>query len=205
MNQRIPPRATAQRPVPVPQPDLEEDERYYHPTQVPRSARRYVNTEGHEVIERGNQRVVIHRQPPPKQRHWLLFVGVGMMAALVLFLVCSWIGSAWQSHQIDATYGYPRTSQVDAVVGHDDSAAHPSHFIFLNLHAQVIIIELPGGNIQHALIYSGPTLFGPDADQDPVTGDFRDVNGDGKLDMVVHIQGQTLIFLNNGSKFVPQG
>lgn len=205
MNRRIPARTTAQRPVPVPQPDLEEDERYYRPTQVPRSARRYVNTEGHEVIERGNQRLVIHRQPPPRKHHWLLFAGAGMMAALVLVLVCSWIGSAWQAHQVDAMYGYPRTSQVDAVVGHDDSAAHPSHFIFLNLHAQVIIVELPGGNIQHTLIYSGPTLFGPDADKDPVTGDFRDVNGDGKLDMVVHIQGQTLIFLNNGSKFVPQG
>src|SRR5258708_20734141 len=71
-------------------PDIEEDDRYYLPTQMPRSARRYVNTEGHEVIEQGGRRLVIHRQPPAKRRHWLLFVGVGMMATLVLFVAGNW-------------------------------------------------------------------------------------------------------------------
>ncbi len=185
-------------------PDIEEDDRYYLPTQMPRSARRYVNTEGHEVIEQGGRRLVIHRQPPAKRRHWLLFVGVGMMATLVLFVAGNWAVSSWQAHQIDAQYGYPRTYQIDAVVGHNDNPAHPSHFIFENLHARVVIIELPGGDISHARIYSGPTLFGPDADKTPVTGNFEDVNGDGRIDMVVHVQGQTIVYLNDGVEFKAQ-
>lgn len=205
---RIPARRTAQqarpRPAPAPAPDIEEDDRYYLPTQMPRSARRYVNTEGHEVIERGNKRLVIHRQPPPRRLHWSIFVGVGMLAALVLFLAGNWAVGAWQAHQIDAQYGYPRTWQTDAVVGHNDSSAHPSHFIFLNLHAHVVIIEFPGGDISHTRIYSGPTVFGPDGDKVPITGSFEDVNEDGKPDLIVHIQGQTIVYLNNGTEFKTQ-
>ena len=52
---RIPARRTAQRPAPAPTPEIEEDDRYYRSAQMPRSARRYVDTEGHEVIEQGNR------------------------------------------------------------------------------------------------------------------------------------------------------
>jgi hypothetical protein len=202
---RIPPRRSAQRSAPTPAPDIEEDERYYRqPAQIQTSARRYVNTEGHEVIERGNKRLVIHHQPPSRRVHWLVLVGVGMLAAIVLFLAGNWAIGAWQAHQIDIQYGSPRTWQTDAVVGHNDSPAHPSHFIFLNLHAHVVIIEIPGGDISHARIYAGPTVFGPDADTVPITGSFEDVNGDGKPDLVVHIQGQDFVYLNDGTELKPQ-
>jgi hypothetical protein len=112
--------------------------------------------------------------------------------------------SWWQVHQDDVTYGRPRTYQVDAVVGHNDSPANPSHFIFLNLNRHVVIIELPGGNTSHSRIYNGPTLFGDGQNLTPVTAEFRDVNGDGKPDMIVHIQDQRLVFLNDGTQFVPQ-
>ncbi len=38
---------------------------------------------------------------------------------------------------------YPRTFQVDAVVGHNDSATNPSHFIAMNLNGR---IEMGYGN-----------------------------------------------------------
>ena len=45
----------------------------------------YTTTEGHQVIQRGNKRTVIHDEPPPKKRsHWLLFVGIGMVAVWLL-------------------------------------------------------------------------------------------------------------------------
>jgi hypothetical protein len=53
------------------------------------------------------------------------------------------------------------------------------------------------------MIYSGPVLLGNGQDLTPVTLSFSDVNGDGKLDMVLHILDQTIVFLNNGTKFVP--
>ena len=130
-----------------------------------------------------------------------IILGMAMMA-LLAFTISS-IGSWWQMHQQDVTYGRPRTYQVDVVVGHNDSPANPSHFIFLNLNRHVIIMELPGGDSSKARIYNGPTLFGDGQDLTPVTGEFRDVNGDGRPDMIVHIQDQTLVYLNDGTQFVP--
>jgi hypothetical protein len=37
----------------------------------------------------------------------------------------------------------------------------------------------------------------------PVTLTFRDVNGDGKPDMLVNIQGSEVVFLNDGGQFRP--
>ncbi|HLX58010.1 MAG TPA: hypothetical protein VKR83_13390 [Ktedonobacteraceae bacterium] len=133
----------------------------------------------------------------------LIAIVLGMMMMALLAVTFSAIGSWWQIHQQDVTYGRPRTFQVDAVVGHNDSPANPSHFIFLNLNRHVVIIELPGGDPAHARIYSGPTLFGDGQDLTPVTAEFRDVNGDGRPDMIVHIQDQTLVYINDGTQFRP--
>jgi hypothetical protein len=133
---------------------------------------------------------------------WLAIV-LGMLVMLGLFAGLNAFGSWWQLHQEDATYGMPRTYQVDAVVGHDDSASNPSHFIFMNLNGRITIIEFPGGDSTHAIIYTGPTLFGSGSNLIPVTGEFRDVNGDGRPDMIVHVQDQTIVFINTGTKFRP--
>jgi hypothetical protein len=129
---------------------------------------------------------------------------VGMLLMAALFLMMNTLSSWWQVHQDDVTYGRPRTYQVDAVVGHNDSVTNPSHFIFLNLNRHVVIIELPGGDTSHSRIYNGPTLFGNGQDLTPVTAAFKDVNGDGKIDMIVQIQDQRLVFINDGTQFVPQ-
>jgi hypothetical protein len=125
-----------------------------------------------------------------------------MMMALLAFTLSS-IGSWWQIHQQDVTYGRPRTFQLDAVVSHNDSAANHSHFIFLNLNRYVVIIEMPGGDSSKAHIYNSPTLFGGGQDLALATAEFKDVNGDGRLDMIVHIQDQTLVYINDGTQFQP--
>jgi hypothetical protein len=181
---------------------LDEDGLYrLAPSQ--RSARRYTDAQGRPVIEQGKRRLVMHQGQPPRRFHWVFFMGIGMLLTLLLWLGGQWAMTGIQAHTLDAHYGYPRIWQTDAVVGHDDSARHPSHFLFENLHGQVIVIEIPGGNPAHARIYSGPTLFEPNADQLPVTGSFVDVNRDGRPDMEIHIDGQTIIYLNNGTQFVP--
>ncbi len=132
----------------------------------------------------------------------MLPLGFGMVIMVLLFIGVTAFSNWWNTHQSDATYGFPRTYQTDAIVYPGDSAAHPSHYIFLNLEGTVIIIELPHGDPAHARDYRGPTLFSDHADLIPVTGDFRQVNG--KEEMLVHIQDQTIIYVNDRAQFQPQ-
>jgi hypothetical protein len=192
------------------------------PARLPTSTRRYNVPTDQTTWEymQGNRRFIFHQGLPlarPAQRqeayseeprsrsrvHWLLYLGVGMLAMLALWVVGSILLTWWQVTQDDWRYGRPRTFQVDAVVGHNDSAANPSHFIAINLNRHVEVIECPGGDCSHAVIYLGPILFGDGEDVTPVTLTFQDVNGDGKPDMVIHIQDQRMVFINENGKFRP--
>ncbi len=132
-----------------------------------------------------------------------------MLAMLALWLVGSNIVSWGTQVYNDAHYGYPRTYQTDAVVGHNhDSAAHPSHFIAINLNRQAVVIEMMAGDPQKAITYIAPVVIaGPGGDRAPITVEFRDVTGDNLKDMILHIhlpsQDQISIFINDGTKFRP--
>jgi hypothetical protein len=138
------------------------------------------------------------------RRFPLVAILVGVVLTIVLFMSLTALVSWWHTYQDDLHYGYPRTFQLDAVVGHDDSASHPTHFIFLNLNSHVEIIEIPGGDATHTRVFIGPVLFGNGQNLTPVTGEIRDVNGDGKPDLIVHILNEQIVYLNNGTTFVPQ-
>lgn len=208
--------------------DLEEEEEYYV-TRPHTSARRYDRPPQRDTLDDANVLKGAFVQPrrsivspktssgmlsnavaPSSIQGWrhsrrfpLIAVIVGMLVMAAFVVALSTVGSWWQVHQDDVTYGRPRTFQIDAVVGHNDSPSNPSHFIFVNLNRHVVIIELPGGDSTHARIYNGPTLFGDGQNLTPVTAEFRDVNGDGKPDMIVHIQDQRLVFINDGTQFRP--
>jgi hypothetical protein len=183
--------------------DIEDDDSYYT-QRPPTSAVRYTQPR-QQVIQQGNRRIVIHNEPPPTRHfHWSVFLGLGMLIALALWVGGSFVLSWWTNHQLDSTYGMPRTFQTDQVVGHSDSTDHPTHFVAINLNAHITIIEIPGGDVAKARIYSGPTLYSDNGNLTPVTLEFRDVNGDGKVDMIVHIGDQQIIYLNDGTQFKPQ-
>jgi hypothetical protein len=135
--------------------------------------------------------------------HPLLYLGVGMLAMAALFLLLSSAGAWIQTTKDDLTYGRPRTFQTDAVVGHNDSSTNPSHFIAINLNRHVQVIEIPGGDSTKERTFSITTLFGDGQDLTAVTLSFRDVNGDGKPDMLIHIDNQTLVMINDNGTFRP--
>ena len=141
---------------------------------------------------------------PAHKKFPLVAVLIASVATILLVMVLSALGSWWHTYQDDQHYGRPRTSQMDAVVGHGDSADHPTHFIFLNLHRHVQIIEIAAGNAAHTHIYTGPILYGDGQDLAPVTGEFRDVHKDGKPELVVHIGDQQIVYLNDGTLFHQQ-
>ncbi len=212
--------------------DVEDDDALYD-TRLPTSTRRYksrppVNHERDDAHTSTRGTLIQRRRSSLSSRHTtsgiasdavaptriepkqrgrsfpLPAVLVGMVFTVVLILALSAFLSWWKVYQDDLHYGRLRTSQIDAVVGHNDSASNPTHFIFINLNRHVQIIEIAGGDASHARIYPGPVLYGDGQDLSPVTGEVRDVNGDGKPDLIVHIQDQRFIYLNDGSTFQAQ-
>lgn len=143
-----------------------------------------------------------------KSTHWLFMVGLGMVTAVILFLLGSSLLAWGVQFYNGIRYGYPRTYQVDAVVGHGDSQQHPSHFIAINLNRQAVVVEFMGGDPAKTVTYVAPVyIAGDNGNLAPVTLEFRDVNGDGKPDMIIHIhlanQDQVSVFINDGTKFRP--
>jgi hypothetical protein len=137
------------------------------------------------------------------QYYSLFFLALGMVVMLVLWtgggVVNKWI-VAWHD---DLQFGYPRTYQTDAVVGHNDQNGVPSHFIAQNFHSRIIVIELPGGDASKSRVFIGPQLYGPNNANIPVTLTFMDVNHDHKPDMIISFQDMRLIYINTGTTFRP--
>lgn len=144
--------------------------------------------------------------------HWLLPVGIGMLAMLALWVTSTWV-LAWSVQRYnDVRYGTPRTYQVDSAVGHGgDNAKHPSHFIAINLNRQPVITEFMAGDPSKAVVYVAPLyIAGDGGDLAPVTVEFRSVVvGGTKPDMIVHVhlsnqvQDQLYVFINDGTRFRP--
>jgi hypothetical protein len=136
----------------------------------------------------------------PRQ-HWLGYAGLALIVMLLGWIVLSVFTNWWTVAQDDLHYGRPRTFQMDAVVGHNDSAAFPSHFIALNLNRHIQVIEFPGGDSTKAKVYVGPILVGPGQDLSAVTLTLKDVNGDGKPDLILNVQDSHFVFINDNGQF----
>src|SRR5258708_17098030 len=172
-------------------PDYEDaDDQYTAQARTPRSAMRYQQTlpqqyRGQVVLPTPPQQLRRQRRTgearaPRKQRRsglWSLYLVTGILAMTALVVGLNSLGSWWQHMQEDWTYGYPRTYQVDAVVGHNhDSRAHPSHFVALNLRGQVEVFELPAGDPTKMHVFLGPMILGNGAEQVVVTISFAGID-----------------------------
>jgi hypothetical protein len=140
---------------------------------------------------------------PRRPAHPLLYLGIGMLAMLVLWTLLSAALGWFTTTLDDMRYGRPRTFQTNAWVGHNEQTGVPSHFIAMNLNGHVEIIEISGGDAAHTHVYVGPQLYGKGNDLVPVTLQFVDVNGDNKVDMVVNFQGSRTVFINDQGAFRP--
>ncbi len=176
--------------------------------------RRYTDTRGNTVIEQGQTRYVLHTEPEPgrlrsrsKRRVGGLAVfGLGMLVMIALVTAASAISQHQQAAAEMQAFNQPVITEQFHVVGHNhDSASSPSYFEFINLQGRVLIVELPAGDASKAMIYTGPQILGQQAYTQQITGAFEDVNGDGRVDLVVSVGNQQqMTFLNTGTKFVPQ-
>ncbi len=134
--------------------------------------------------------------------HPLFYVGVSMLFLVVFITAYTYVPALWQRHLDDMQYGYPRTYQTDANVGHGGV----SHFIVLNRHGTIEVVELPQDPRKNtARLYIITTFVNDGADLIPATVAFYDLTGNGRLDMIVTVyngSNPTIYQLyNNGTQF----
>jgi hypothetical protein len=167
-----------------------------------------LDLEEEERVPRRRAGAPTPRQPTPSTytrqcMHPLLFVGLGLIVTLLLWVGISQL-MAWGTNEYNTiVYGSPRTFQIDAVVGQDDSTLHPSHFVALNLRGEVTILEFPAGDPSRARVLASTSVLGPNADQAVVTLRFIDMNHGGRPDMLITIDGVQSILVNDGKTFRP--
>ncbi len=205
------------------------DERLYAP-RSPSSVRRYqpvqqvtpsslpIRTHIQVTRHAIPQRATAQRMPalPPSPRlhparrqrviprlHWLTWVGMGMVLLLLGWMLITLVAAWWSREQDDLHYGRPRTFQIDAVVGHSDSPAHPSHFIAQHLGTHYYVIELAGGDPANVHVIVPMTDSGSGGELIPITLQFQDVNHDGRPDMIVLVGATRMIFINAHGTFQP--
>jgi hypothetical protein len=206
---------------------LEEDDAYYQ-TRLPTSSRRYlqipdvVTRQGRvKVVEHYHEQPLRAHRPPQQERdageiepvqvkshrrvNPLVWLGIFGMLLIFGWFVLNALTTWYQGVQNDWTYGRERHFEINAVVGHSDSTSNPSHFTAENTNGQIIVIELPGGNVNKAKIYQIETVPG-NTGNPPVRLSFQDMNTDGKPDMLVQIgDGSATLYVtlfNNGTEFV---
>lgn len=101
----------------------------------------------------------------------------------------------------DLRYGRPRTAYLAGVVGHNDSYKTPTYFVALNLHRQIVVLELPGGDATQVRSFRGPYLFGAEEELTPVALNLRDMDDDGLSDLVIIVHNEQVVYLNRDGTF----
>jgi len=139
---------------------------------------------------------------PILRLHWLSSMGIGMLAVLLVWLTGMALANWWQGVQDGGRAGQPPTFQCDAQVGHNDTHT-PSHFVVVILNTRVEVVEFPGGDTAKVLVYHGPILMGQTPMHDRATVSFKDVNRDGKLDLLLTVGPVKYVFLNDNGAFRP--
>jgi hypothetical protein len=145
------------------------------------------------------------RLPPERNHRWVLWVGIVLCLTGIGWIALSALGVWWHGVQENMAFGMPRTYQIDHFVGLGDSEASPDHFTAMNLNGLIVVVQINPVNPKADVIYYITR------NNDRVTGvvlSFRDVNHDGKMDMLIQVgddsSSYTIVFLNNGKQFVSQ-
>ena len=109
---------------------------------------------------------------------------------------------AWGQRRLDdLRYGFPRTTQLEAYVGHNEVGGAPTHLVALNLHRQVSVLELPGGDPAQVRVVAGPYLVGGDGEYVVPHLALQDVDGDGNVDLLLQLRDEVVVYLNKDGTF----
>jgi len=133
----------------------------------------------------------------------VIWVCIALIVMIVGWWLLSWVANWWQGVQDNMKYGNPRTFQADQYVGLGDSHDHPDHFIAINLHGVIEVVQINPQDHTKDAVY---VLTNVGNESIPASLSFRDTSGNGKTDIVVTIGDSnpyTIVMLNNGKTFQP--
>jgi hypothetical protein len=175
-------------------PRLEEEE----PAMAVRSQEMH-NTTARVGTPQSRTRIML----PAISLHSVAYIITALLALLAIYAIMGNVMGWGRARYDDLRYGTTRTFQADEVVGHDDGAGTPTHFVAMNLNRQVLIIEIPGGDASKTRTLTGPYLFGAGEDKTAVLLRFDDINRDGSKDLIVNVKNEEIVYLNKDSQFQP--
>jgi hypothetical protein len=177
--------------------EFEEDYEEYEPP-VPKKRA----TISHDVSYYDRPTEELKRPPPriaarPHRMSFRAFFVTGMLITLTLWALAIYVVIPWWNGIVDQWhYGDAKVFLTGADVGHGGY----SQFLADDNAGMIVVVEIVN---QKYTVYSATTLVGTNADHRIVTLDIRDVNNDGKLDVVVNVEGMNMpiVLLNNGKSF----
>ena len=166
-------------------------EQPYDITKTPRKAAKYYQVRTEQVP---HERLEKQEDPQHSKGRFMFSLGLGMclfISGVILWnmVVVPW----WHGVAVRWEYGVNQVSVFGADVGHGGT----SRFIAFDNDNEIIIVEV----IQKS--YSVYTIPTGSQQNRLVTLTFRDVNNDGKLDLVVQVEGEEGVFVlfNTGDAF----
>src|SRR6266567_6687634 len=140
---------------------------------------------------------IVEDKPRPV---WKRYFVVGML--IVLAGIAFWqmvVAPFIQGLEDQWHYGDARVAVLYANVGHQGS----STFMAFDDNGQVMVVEIPESARVPPHIYHLASVLGDGREHKIITLRIADANGDGKPDLIVHVEGMQpdIVLFNNGTSF----
>ncbi|MFL5692204.1 MAG: FG-GAP repeat domain-containing protein [Ktedonobacteraceae bacterium] len=149
------------------------------------------------------QTIHVHRPVAPANntKRWSWSWGyffIGAIFFLSLYLFIAGVAMPWvQGLENHWTYGQDGVFHMQAYLKQGDTPDNPSDLYAYIAHGVVVVTVVQDGSVKtYPLIVQGSSTSGF-----LVTLEVRDMNGDGKPDILVRVSGLTVIMWNNGTLF----
>jgi hypothetical protein len=147
------------------------------------------------------RRIAPSRGVRPTLSSWLATALIYLLALVLGYLLLSPVFTWGQRRLDDLRYGFPRATQLAGLVGHGEESGEPTYLMALNLHGQVSILEVPGGDTEKLRALPGPYLVGADGAYVVPHLALEDVTGDGQPDLLLRVRDEIVVYVNENGSF----